>query len=106
MQQLNWRWIAVSLVVPPLVGGLLALPFWLKGQAIFGTIFGTVVIFAAAFALIMREHIELHRLIQPSLDGGEQACSPAPTPLTRLAVYTFLTLFQAIALFSLSLPVD
>ncbi|SRR6266851_7509498 len=106
MQQLNWHWIAVSLVVPPLAGGLLALPFWLKDQAIFGNIFGTVVIFAAAFALIMREHIELDRLIQQCLDGGEQVCSPDPTPFTRFAVYAFIALFQVIVLFSLSLKVD
>jgi hypothetical protein len=102
MHQLDWHWIAVSLVV----GGLLALPFWLKDQAIFGNIFGTVVIFGSAFALIMREHIELDRLIQQCLDGGEQVCSPDPTPFTRFAVYAFIALFQVIVLFSLSLKVD
>lgn len=96
----------MSLVVPPIVGGLIAFPFWRKDQAIFGNIFGTVVIFGAAFALIMREHIELDRLIQQCFDAGEQICSPVPSPFTRFAVYAFIALFQVIALFSLSLKVD
>jgi hypothetical protein len=54
MNQLNW-------------------PFWLKDQAIFGNIVRTVVIFGSAFALIMREHIELDRLIQQCLDSGRRS---------------------------------
>jgi hypothetical protein len=106
MNQVNWHWIALSLTVPPLVGGLLALPFWLKDQAIFGNIVGTVVIFGSAFALIMREHLELDRLIQQCLDSGEAICSPEPSPFTRFAIYAFIALFQVIVLFSLSLKVD
>jgi hypothetical protein len=106
MNQLNWYWVTVSLTVPPLVGGLVALPFWRKDQAIFGNIFGTVVIFGAAFALIMREHIELDRLIQQCLDSGREICSPDPSPFARFATYAFIALFQVIVLFSLSLKVD
>ncbi len=106
MNQLNWYWIALSLTVPPLVGGLLAFPFWRNDQAIFGNIFGTVVIFGSAFALIMREHIELDRLIQQCLDSGQQICEPDPSPFARFATYAFIALFQVIVLFSLSLKVD
>jgi hypothetical protein len=106
MHQLNWYWIGVSLIVPPLAGGLLAFPFWRKDQAIFGNIFGTVIIFGSAFGLIMREHIELDRLIGRCLDAGEAICSPDPSPFTRFAIYAFIALFQVIVLFSLSLRVD
>ena len=106
MHQLNWTWIALSLTVPPLAGGLLAYPFWRRDQAIFGNIFGTVVIFGSAFGLIMREHIELDRLIQQCFDAGGQVCSPDPSPFARFAIYAFIALFQVIALFSLSLRVD
>lgn len=106
MNQVNWFWIGISLVVPPIVGGLLAFPFWRKDQAIFGNIFGTVIIFGSAFALIMREHIELDRLIQQCLDSGEQVCSPNPSPFNRFAIYAFMALIQVILLFSLSLKVD
>jgi hypothetical protein len=106
MNQLNWHWITLSLTVPPLVGGLIALPFWLKDQAIFGNIFGTAVIFGSAFALIMREHIELDRLIQQCLDAGDPICSPDPSPFARFATYAFIALFEVIVLFSLSLKVD
>ena len=106
MNHLNWYWVTFSLTVPPLAGGLVAFPFWRKDQAIFGNIFGTVMIFGAAFALIMREHIELDRLIQECLDSGQQVCSPEPSPFARFAVYSFIALFQVIVLFSLSLKVD
>jgi len=106
MNQLNWYWIVVQAIAPPLVGGLIALPFWRRDQAIFGNIFGTVVIFGAAFALIMREHIELDVLIRQCFDSGEQICSPNPSAFARFAIYSFIALFQVIALFSLSLKVD
>jgi hypothetical protein len=106
MNQLNWFWIGLSLVVPPIVGGLVALPFWRKDQAIFGNIFGTVIIFGAAFGLIMREHIELDRVIQQCLDSGQQICEPVPSPFARFAIYAFIALIQVIVLFSLSLKVD
>lgn len=106
MDHVNWYWVTFSLTVPPLVGGLLALPFWQKDQAIFGNIFGTVVIFGSAFALIMREHIELDRLIQQCLESGREICAAEPSPFARFAVYAFIALFQVILLFSLSLKVD
>jgi hypothetical protein len=106
MHQLNWFWVGVSAIAPPLVGGLLALPFWRRDQAIFGNIFGTVIIFGSAFALIMREHIELDQLIQQCLDAGQEICSPEPSAFARFAVYAFIALFQVIVLFSLSLKVD
>ena len=106
MNQLNWYWVTFSLTVPPLAGALVAFPFWRKDQAIFGNIFGTVVIFGSAFALIMREHIELDVLIRQCFDAGEQICSPEPSAFARFAVYSFIALFQVIVLFSLSLKVD
>ena len=106
MNQLNWYWIVVQAIAPPLAGGLIALPFWRRDQAIFGNIFGTVVIFGAAFALIMREHIDLDRLIQQCLESGREVCSPEPSPFARFAVYAFIALFQVMVLFSLSLRVD
>jgi hypothetical protein len=106
MNHLNWYWVTISLIVPPLVGGLIAFPFWRKDQAIFGNIFGTVVIFGAAFALIMREKVELDGLIQQCLESGQEICSPEPSPFARFAVYAFIALFQVIVLFSVSLKVD
>lgn len=106
MDQLNWFWIGVSLTIPPIVGGLIAYPFWRRDQAIFGNIFGTVIIFGSAFALIMREHIELDHLIRACFDAGKDVCSPEPSPFARFAIYAFIALFQVMVLFSLSLKVD
>src|SRR5258706_7452145 len=101
MNQLNWYGIAVSLTVPPLVGGLIAFPFWRRDQAIFGNIFGTVIIFGSAFALIMREHIELDRLIQQCLESGKGICSPDSSPFARVSTYAIIALVQVMVLFSL-----
>jgi hypothetical protein len=105
MNGLNWSWIALALTVPPLAGGLVALPLWLRGEPIFGNLAGTAVIFGAAIALIMRERVELDRLMQRCLDQGF-VCWPEPSPFTRYAIYSFIALFEVILLFSLSLKVE
>src|SRR5260221_4090077 len=99
MNQVTWYGITVSLGIPPLIGGLIAFPFWRRDQAIFGNIFGTVIIFCSAFALIMREHIELDRLIQQCLDAGEENCLPDPSPFAPVSAYSFIPLFQVIGPF-------
>jgi len=105
MDHVNWNWIVFSLTLPPIVGGLLALPFWLKDQAIFGNIFGTVILFGTAFGLIMREHIELDRLSRACVDAGK-TCFPHPEAFTRFAIYAFIAMFEVIALFTVSMSVD
>jgi hypothetical protein len=102
---LNWPWIALALTVPGLVGALIAVPIWLKGQPIFGNLAGTAVIFAAAVGLILRERVELEHLAQACLDQGF-VCSPEPSAFTRYAIYAFIALFEVMALFSVSLKVE
>jgi len=102
---LSWFWIAVEATLPPLVGWLIALPLWLKDQPVLGNIAGSTVIFGTAFALIMREHVDLDRLSTACLDAGK-TCFPHPEAFTRFAVYAFIALFEVIALFTLSLSVD
>jgi hypothetical protein len=106
MNQLNWSWITIAAMVPPIAGGLVALPFWRRDQAIFGNIFATMIVFSCAFGFIMHDHIELDRLIKACFDSGQEICSPDPAPFTRFAIYAFIALIQVIALFSLSLKVD
>jgi hypothetical protein len=105
VHELNWFWIALALTAPPLVGGLVALPLWLKGEPIFGNLAGTAVIFGAALVLILRERVELDRLAQRCLDQGF-VCWPEPSAFTRYAIYAFIGLFEVIVLFSLSLRVE
>ena len=105
MSELSWFWIALALTVPPLMGGLVALPIWLKKQAILGNLAGTVVIFGAAIALIGREHVELERITQACLDRGV-TCWPNPSAFARYAIYAFIALFEVMALFSVSLKVE
>jgi hypothetical protein len=102
---LNWYWIGLEASVVPIVGLLFALPLWLKQQPIFGNIAGTVVIFGAAFGLIMREHMQIEAMVSKCLDGGIP-CFPHPDAFTRFAVYAFVALFEVILLFSLSLRVE
>ena len=105
MNQLNWYWISLELTVAPLLGLLVAFPFWRKGGMIFGNIVGTGLIFGWAFALIFREHIELERVVLQCLDDGA-VCWPEPSAFTRYAIYAFIALIEVCALFSLSLIVE
>jgi hypothetical protein len=102
---LSWFWIAVEATLPPLVGWLIALPLWLKDQPILGNVAGSMVIFGTAFALIMREHIDLDRLSGACLDAGK-SCFPHPEAFTRFCIYAFIAMFEVIALFTVSLSVD
>ena len=105
MTGLHWYWIAVGATIPPVVAIALAFPFWWKEQPIFGNLLGTAVLFGSAFALIMREHVLLTRMIMACLDAG-LPCFPDPPAFTRYAIYAFIALFQVIVLFSLSLKVE
>ena len=105
MNELNWSWIALALTAPPLVGGLIAFSIWQKGQPILGNLAGTIVIFGAAIALIMREHVELDRVSRACLDRGV-VCWPDPSAFTRFAIYAFIALFEVMVLFVLSLRVE
>jgi hypothetical protein len=105
VSELSWYWITLGATVPPIVALLVAFPFWWKEQPIFGNLAGTAVIFAAAFALIMREHVTIERMVGACLDSG-LPCFPNPPAFTRYAIYAFIALFEVIALFMLSLRVE
>jgi len=102
---LNWFWITLMATVPLVVGHLVAYPFWRTNQGIFGNIVGTGVMFSSAFALILREHVVLDRIVQRCLDAGVP-CWPEPAPFTRYAIYAFIALIEVFILFSLSLRVE
>jgi hypothetical protein len=105
MKNLQWFWICLELTVTPLVGFLAALPFWRKGGMIFGNIAGTAVIFGSAFGLIMREYVELDRIVRECLDAGD-VCFPEPSAFARFAIYAFIGLVEVFILFSYSLRVE
>ena len=105
MTGLNWSWILFALLVPPLMAGAVAYPIWRTGQPIFGNIAGSAVIFAIAVGLIMREHIELDRIVQNCLDRAV-TCWPQPSAFTRFAIYAFIGLFEVIVLFTVSVRVE
>jgi hypothetical protein len=105
VNELSWPWIALMLTVPPVVAALAASLCWRQSQMILGNLAGTAVIFGAAMALILREHVELDRLIRQCQDSGF-TCWPAPSPFTRYAIYGFIGLFEVFALFTVSLKVE
>jgi hypothetical protein len=105
INELNWFWIALALTVPPVVGVLVALPFWRSNQMTFGSIVGTTVIFGAAIGLILREYVELDRVTQQCLDAGS-VCWPNPSAFTRFAIYAFIGLIEVFALFSVGLKIE
>jgi len=105
MANLRWSWILLELTITPVVGLLVALPFWRKGGMIFGNIVGTVIIFGSAFALIMREYVEIDRMVRACLEEGT-VCFPQPSEFTRFAIYAFIGLIEVFALFTLSLRAE
>jgi hypothetical protein len=106
MTTLGWYWITLELTITPLVGFLVAQPFWRQGGMIFGNIAGTAVIFGSAFALIMREYVEIDRLVRACFDAGGDICAPEPSAFARFAIYAFIGLLEVFALFTLSLRAE
>lgn len=105
MTTLSWSWIAFELTVPAIVALLLAYPFWLRQEPIFGNLIGTVVLFGTGISLILREYTVIDRAVQACLDEGT-TCFPQPSAFTRFAIYAFIALGEVIALFMLSLRVE
>jgi hypothetical protein len=105
MQGLSWFWIGLQVAIPPVLALLVAIPFWRKGQMIFGTVVGTGVICAAAIGLILREHVELDAAIAACFDEGNP-CFPHPSDFTRFALYAFVAIFEVFGLFLVSLAVE
>lgn len=102
---LSWAWIVLSAILPLILGVLVAFPFWRKAQPIFGNLVATAVIFTWGIAMIMREHVQLDRLIQACADE-DALCWPHPDPFTRFAIYASIALVEVIAIFWVSLRVE
>jgi hypothetical protein len=103
--ELSWRWIALMLTVPPIAGVLAAYPLWRRREMIFGNLAGTAVILGAAFALILRESIEIEQVTRQCLEAG-YTCWPEPSAFARYAIYTGLGMAEVFALFAWSLKVE
>jgi hypothetical protein len=103
--ELSWTWIALMATAPPLAGVLLAWLFWRKGEMILGNLAGTVLIFGAGVAMIVRESIEVNAAIAQCLDAG-YTCWPVPSAFVRYAIYAAIALVEVVVLFSWSLRVE
>src|SRR4051794_28178817 len=93
------------LSVPGAVGLLVATPLWRQGQMILGNIAGTMVIFGAAIASILREYVDIDRATKACLDAGV-TCWPEPSAFVRYAIYAAIALVEVFALFTYSLRVE
>lgn len=102
---LSWGWIAVMATAPLLVGLLIAWPVWNAGEPILGNLAATAVIFAATFALILRENAEIDRLTRQCYDAG-YVCRADPSSFVRFAIYAGIGLVEEIAVFMTSLRVE
>ena len=102
---LSWGWIALMATAPLLVGLLIAWPVWKAGESILGNLAATAVIFAAAFALILRENTEIDRLTRQCYDAG-YVCRTDPSSFVRFAIYAGIGLVEEIVVFMTSLRVE
>ena len=105
MTTLNWYWIAVMLIGPPLASGVVAWLIWQTRQYLIGNLAGAAVIFGSALALILRESVEINHQIKVCLDAG-YTCWPDPSAFTRYAIYAFIGLFEVFGIFVWSLRVE
>jgi hypothetical protein len=105
MADLSWRWIGLMLTAPPLAGVLMASVFWRKREMILGNLVGTIVIFGAGIALIVRESVELNGAIALCLDAG-YTCWPVPSAFVRYSIYAFIALVEVIAVFNWSIRIE
>ena len=105
MAELSWRWIVLMLTAPAIVGALAAYPFWCRREAIFGNLVGATVILGTAFALILRESIEIEQVTRQCLQAG-YTCWPTPSAFARYAIYAALGMIEVFALFVCSLKVE
>ena len=103
---LSWFWIALSATVPAAAAVLVAFPLWKAGQPIFGNLAGTAVLFIGAFAMIMRERMDVERFMQACLDQGGLVCWPEPSAFARFAIYAAIALVEMMVLFMVSLRVE
>ena len=104
-QGLNWYWITWQLTAAPLLALVATLPFWRRGEMIFGNLVGSGVVFAWAITLIFREYVEIDRAVQACLEAGT-TCWPEPSAFARFAVYASIGLAEAFLLFTVSLSVE
>ena len=93
------------LTAPPAIGVLVAYPFWRRREMIFGNLAGTTVILGAAFALILRESIEIEQVTRQCLQAG-YTCWPSPSAFVRYAIYAGIGMVEVFALFVWSLSVE
>jgi hypothetical protein len=107
---MDWRWVMLALVLPTILGVLVALPVWWKGkEPIVGGMLGLFPVAVATVAFIGREYIELERFNQECrrlLDSNIICRQASPEAFTRFGIYCFIGLLQAVVLFSLSLWVE
>jgi hypothetical protein len=102
---LNWFWIGLMVVGPPIVAYPLARLIWRSGETILGNIAGTVVIFGSALGLIFREYSEIDRLTAACIQAGSM-CLPTPSALARYALYATVGLVEVCGMFLWSLRIE
>jgi hypothetical protein len=105
VNELSWYWIGLELTVAPLMGIIATYPFWRRAEMIFGNLVGTGVILGWAIALILREYVEIDRVVQACIDAGT-TCWPKPSADTRFGIYAAVGFSEVFVLFTVSLGVE
>jgi hypothetical protein len=103
---LNPTWIGVAIVLPLMLGALIAWPFWLKrARDDIGSIIGAGVIFAFVVFFIAREYGEVEAITRGCI-AENIGCRFRPQPFVRYAIYAAIGTGQVFALFLTGLAVD
>ena len=103
---MNWYWIAIALVVPTLLGLLVAWPLWRMGYGTFGSTVGASIIFMCGAVFIGREYTELEKLSEACVEATGFDCIFSPSAFTRFAVYAGIALLEVFFLFDRGIAAD
>jgi hypothetical protein len=101
----SWFWIGLAIVVPTIVGMLIALPFWLARQATLGNVVGAGVMLFGALLSLGREFVAMRALREACTSKGIPF-RPVPDEFTRYAVYAGIGFAEVFAVFLVGLAIE
>ena len=104
--EMSTAWVAISVVVPLVVGVLVAFPLWIKRVSDdMGSVVGAGIVLLFTVAFIAREYGEVLNATRRCLEASV-ACRFQPQPFARYAIYGAVGMCQVFVLFVAGLWIE
>ena len=101
----NWGRMVLALVVPFLIGTIVAIPLWRKTDAVVGSAVGAALNFVLSMLFFAREFIEIASF-GLACEMAKIPCRVVLGEFTRGAIYAAISFVNAAGIFSLGLVVS